>query len=249
MRKNIAVCFVVVVLLGVSNLCIPQTVCADSVELGAVRDNTLYEEGNLSNGSGDFFFAGRNGGGSERRALLLFDLGAIPDGATIESVALELTVSQANSVVADVGLHRLLSDWGESTSDANGGEGGGIEAEVGDATWLHSFYPGTLWSNPGGDFDATASATQSVIEPDVYTWQSSGLVADVQSWVDGSVDNFGWALVNDSLVSGSAKRFNSRDNAASPILRVEFSVVPEPSCVALLSVLGCAVVVRRRKAC
>lgn len=249
MSKNIIVFSTVVAIVVVVGSFFVDRVCADSVTLNSIRDNTLYDSTNdLSNGSGDFFFVGRNGGGAERRALILFNLASIPTGATIDSVSLELTVSQSNSVVADIGVHRLLSDWGESFSDANGGEGAGITAEIGDATWQHTFFPGSLWSNPGGDFDAAASASLAVTDPDVYTWQSSGLVADVQNWVDGTVDNFGWALVTDALEGGSAKRFNSRENGSgSPVLRVEFSVVPEPSSVLLLSIIGCAAASRRRR--
>lgn len=226
-----------------------ETAMGDSVALSAARDNTLYDGGtDLSNGAGDFFFVGRNGNGFERRALTLFDLSPIPAGATIDSVSLELVVSQANSAQVDIGLHRLFSDWGESTSDANGGEGGGIAAEVGDATWQHTFFPGSFWNTAGGDFAATASANQLVDNPGTYTWQSAQLASDVQGWLDGTTDNFGWALVTDATASQTAKRFNSRENGSGgPILRVEFSVVPEPTCCLLLSTLACAATIRRRR--
>lgn len=54
---------------------------ADTVMLEPTKDNTLYEstEGNLSNGEGLFFFAGRNGPGGGSvilRSLLAFDVDA-----------------------------------------------------------------------------------------------------------------------------------------------------------------------------
>ena len=226
-----------------------ESTMGDSVALSAARDNTLYDGGgDLSNGAGDFFFVGRNGNGDERRALTLFDLSPIPAGATINSVSLELVVSQANSPLVDIGLHRLFSDWGESTSDAGGGEGGGTMAAVGDATWQHTFFPGSFWNTAGGDFAAAASANQFVDNPGTYIWQSAQLASDVQGWLDGTIDNFGWALVTDSTDPQTAKRFNSRENnSGGPILRVDFSVVPEPTCFLLLSTMACAATLRRRR--
>ena len=226
-----------------------ETSLGDSVDLSAARDNTLYDAPtDLSNGAGDFFFVGRTCGRDERRGLLLFDLSPIPVGATINSVSLELVVSQANATTVDIGLHRLFSDWGESTSDAPGGEGAGTAAEVGDATWQHTFFPGSFWNTAGGDFASTASANQFVDGPATYTWQSSQLASDVQGWLDGTVDNFGWALVTDATGSGTAKRFNSRENnSGSPILRVDFTAVPEPTCVLVLSAIACVTSLRRKR--
>jgi len=96
---------------------------ASPVTLGPSKDNTLYQASSsfTSNGSGQHLFVGNTGTGSARRALLAFDVGgAIPEGATINSVTLRLNMSRTQADVQEIGLHRLLANWGEGASDAGG---------------------------------------------------------------------------------------------------------------------------------
>ncbi len=190
---------------------------AASVAIPALRDNTLYEDaaGLLSNGAGEYLFAGLTNQPKKRRALLAFDVAAaVPDGAVILSAQLVLEMSQTISGATPVALQRVLADWGEGTSDAPNAEGGGAASTLGDATWIHTFWATTTWASPGGDFSATASATQSVAGDASYTWGSTAaMVADVQAWLDTPAQNFGWVLVGDESTSASAKRFASRENA------------------------------------
>ncbi|QDV83738.1 DNRLRE domain-containing protein [Planctomycetes bacterium TBK1r] len=223
---------------------------ATVVVLNPSQDNSIYENspGN-SNGSGDFFFAGQNASPSPRRALIQFDLTAIPTDAVITGASLSLFASQvASSTAYDVSLYRLESAWGESTSDANGGEGAGIAAATGDATWTNTFFNDQFWTTPGGDFVADASATTTVSTTGAYTWSSPSMVSEIQGWVDGSVANFGWIAIGNEAVASSAKRFNSRSNGSNnPALTVEFTAVPEPSSACLLGALGLGLLVRRRR--
>jgi hypothetical protein len=144
----------------VSLLLLPLTASAATLTLGASKDNTLYEDvaGSLSNGAGPTLFVGKTGGGSIRRGVIEFDLSAIPAGSIIESVSLTLFLEQAQSFPTDVTLHELLSEWGEGTSSAGVRGGIGAGAAASDTTWLHTFFPGSLWTNAGGDFDPIASA-------------------------------------------------------------------------------------------
>jgi len=204
---------------------------AASVTLHPVRDNTLYEDaaGGLSNGAGGYLFAGLTNQPNKRRALLAFDVEAeLPAGAVILSAQLVLEMSQTISGATPVALQRVLADWGEGTSNAPNAEGGGAASTLGDATWIHTFWATTAWTNPGGDFAATASATQSVAGDGSYIWGSTAaMVADVQSWLDTPAQNFGWALVGDEATAASAKRFASRENgstAARPRLELVYGV-------------------------
>jgi len=200
---------------------------AETVVLEPARDATLIEdaEGSLANGSGPVFFVGRNNAFGARRALLAFDVAsAIPAGAWITSVELELEMTPSNQVAIDVGLHRVLSPWSEGPSSASGG--GGAPAEPGDATWLHTRYDTDYWQEPGGDFAPDPSAVLSVGEAGLYVWASTpGLVADVWAWLDDPGSNHGWILVGGEDRRQTAKSFASRESPieeSRPRLVVEY---------------------------
>ena len=205
---------------------------AEQTLIEASRDNTLYEntDGALSNGSGDYLFVGRTTSNGVRRAVIAFDnLASIPAGSTIDSVKLHLQLSRESSSSTDLNVWRLVSDWGEGASDADGQEGAGAPAAENDATWIHTFYSGQTWLNEGGDFMVQASAQVTVDSVGNYTVESTqALVNDVQEWLDDPETNFGWILT--AVESGTtAKRFNSRENSSAmgPILEVTFTPPPE----------------------
>jgi hypothetical protein len=145
-------------------------------------------------------------------------------------VTLRLRCTRSTSGALTSTLHRALADWGEGTSDSGQDGGTGSEATVGDATWTHAYWPGTLWTTIGGDFAATASASQSVSGTGYYTWGSTaGLIADVQSWVDAPSSNFGWLVRGVESVNQTAKRFASRENGTTayrPLLTIQFTPPP-----------------------
>ena len=158
-----------------------------TVSLSPQKDNTLYEDpaGALSNGQGVFLYAGITQSNLLRRGLIAFNLSSIPANATITGATLSMFLSQSGPFPAEVSvsLNKVLRNWGEGASDAGEPGGAGIQAEPGDATWLHTFYNSALWTTPGGDFSATASATTPITTSNTtYTWSGSGLIADVQSW-------------------------------------------------------------------
>lgn len=197
------------------------------VTLEPSKDNTLYEDGSgsVSNGNGSFLFAGTTGQGRVRRALLAFDVaGAIPAGATIESVSLSLNMSRTPSGSQTIAVHRVLADWGEGTSNADANEGQGATATAGDATWVHRFFNTTTWGRAGGEFVSGASATLSVGGTGSYSWTSAQLVADVQGWLDQPSENFGWLLRGNEIGSSTTKRFGSQENSQGPRLTVAYTV-------------------------
>jgi spore coat protein A len=213
-------------------LCGWSVLPADTVQLQPTRDNTLYEpiaqEGfaDRSSGAGQTMFTGTvkdadadPGPGTRpavRRAVLAFDIaGSIPAGATITNVQLTLYADKVKQNTAfSVNLHRLVADWGEGTSNTgNSQQGRGEAPTANDATWHHTFYPDLFWSNPGGDYSLTISATRTVGGTGFYSWGStSGLVADVQSWLDNSAQNHGWIIIGSEIQTETAKRFGTREN-------------------------------------
>ena len=215
----------------------PTLASAAMITINPTKDNTLYEydpaDGDLSNGAGFHFFAGENALSQIRRGVLAFDIaGNIPPGSTITAVSLSMSMSMtASGTPRTIELHKLLADWGEGTSHAGGGEGGGAPATPNDATWRHRFYDTIFWTTQGGDFSVTVSASQSVGLAGQYTWSSAPMVADVQSWLDNPASNFGWLVLGDESAAATAKRFDTRESASPPVLSIQYTaprVLPTP---------------------
>lgn len=183
------------------------------------RDNTLYEDpaGTLSNGAGTSLFVGRPGGGGLiRRAVLHFDVAAsVPAGARVLAATLTVNVvGSAAQAPLDVTGHFLVEAWGEGGSGTAGGAGAGAPAMPGDATWIHTFYPNTLWAIAGGTFDPTPSFTMTTPQSGLATSPiTAEFVNSVQFWVDNPALNYGLLLkmVNETL-SPSARRIDSRES-------------------------------------
>lgn len=216
--------------------CTSASVCADVVMLPASRDNTMWEDGaNISNGAGESLFAGKTSIETLRRALLSFDLTAIPSGSTITSVTLTLHCTRSASLANPVSLHPALASWGEGTSVALGEGGNGTAATPGDATWRYRSYPDVEWSTLGGDF-ATTSAVTLVVAEGAYIWSSPSMASDVQGWLVNPSTNFGWAVRGNEDEIQTAKRFASREHSdplLRPLLEVQYTPVPAPGGVAL----------------
>ena len=211
---------------------------AQIVVLNAVKDNTIYSNlTNNSNGAGDNFTAGAIQSSPVRRSLLMFDFSTIPSGAIITAVSLRIVMNKTVSGANNVSLHRLNENWGEGTSNAGvGGDGNGVPAELGDATWICSFSNGaggctTSWTTAGGAYQAAASATTSVSGLSIYTWSSAQMITNVQGWLNTPATNFGWVIIGAEGTPGSAKRFSSRTNPIvpdRPALTVTYSTTPLP---------------------
>lgn len=196
------------------------------------KDNTLYENpnGSLSNGQGDYLFAGKTNAGATRRAVIQFDLAfVIPQGSVITSASLVMVMDQTISGNQTVSLHAATADWGEGPSLANGNGGGGTASLTSDATWIHRFFPSTNWTTPGGDFASTASASTPVGGNGTYTWTSAQLAADVQNWVNNVNANFGWVVIGNESANGTAKAFFSGE-AAMAANRPKLQVTYTPPC-------------------
>jgi hypothetical protein len=207
---------------------LPSLVSAGILNITPSKDNTLYEydpmEGDVSNAIGNHFFAGTTAMSEIRRGVLAFDIAAaIPPGSTIIAVSLSMNMSRTiDGTARTVELHKLLGDWGEGTSMAQGEEGVGAPATTNDATWRHRFFDTMFWTTEGGDFSATVSASQSVAGVGQYMWSSAQMVADVQSWLDNPASNFGWLVLGDESTNATARRFDTRESASPPMLAIEY---------------------------
>ncbi len=227
-----------------------------TLSLTPIKDTVIYEDptGSLANARGSNLFAGVNGGGGgnlELRTLISFDVSGIPSGSTITGVSLSLQANSrlGTSTTVQTNFHRLLGDWGEGTSlPSDGGGGSGGDATPGDATWIHTFSSTDLWDTPGGDFVASPSATLDVTENFRHTWTSPELVTDVQGFVDGDFDNFGWILIAEP--GARTKRFFSHDSFDSivfPQLIVDYTPIPEPGVTSIFLTLIIPALLQRRR--
>ncbi len=204
------------------------------------RDNTIFSENTAeSNGSGSHIFSGKiQNGTAVRRALIRFDLSAIPAGAQIDSASLNLFVfrsARGTTVPHSFALHKLTSNWGEAGSNGNGS---GAAAQSGDATWSQSFYPSTNWTGSGGDFETLASAITNAAYSDFpiskAVWESAQMVTDIENWRSAPSTNFGWMIIGDETINGSAKGFFSRETQSPyqpyrPKLNIYYSIPPVKS--------------------
>jgi hypothetical protein len=97
--------------------------------------------------------------------------------------------------------------------------------------------PGQSWTNPGGDFVSTASATASLTGAGAtYTWSGASMAADVQGWLNNPGTNFGWVLVGNETTNLTAYEFNSGEAATGgPALTVTYTAVPEPAALGVLA--------------
>ena len=232
-----------------------EFVGADSVTLGPAKDNTLFQpiSGQASNGAGPGFFTGRtNSSDVFRRGLVAFDIaGAIPTGSTINSASLTLTVDQGKNGTFTTTLHRVLASWGEGASNTGAtNPGQGVAPQTNDATWIHRFYPGTLWATAGGEFNSAASASIGTPPLGTATWSGPGLAADVQFWLDNPASNHGWLVKGDESAKRTARRFVTKEGSpvgSRPQLTIDYTpteivgacCLPDDSC-AILTAVQCA---------
>lgn len=217
------------------------------VSLVPTLDNSIYSESNNSNALGGLF-AGRTAGGAIRRALLEFNIAAsIPAGATIDSVVLTLSqikIGPAGSAIFE--LHPVLAEWGEGTSS---GTGTGGAATPGDATWNSRLFGTATWTTAGGDFSAAVATTTFGTAITTYSFAStSGMVSNVQAWLNGPSTNFGWIMKAANETVTSARELGSGEGAPAeqPTLTVTYTV-PEPGTAGLLGLAALFAATRRAR--
>jgi hypothetical protein len=198
-----------------------------------VKDNSIYSESStLSNGAGNNLFAGKTLSSLMRRALLKFDIAGLPQNAQIQKITLKLPILQSSgntTVPHSFSLHKLTKNWGEGTS---AGSGQGATATTNDATWGNNFYNSSSWTNAGGDFVTTASATSNVtfamFPLQFGTWSSSNMITDVLDWIANPNNNYGWILKGNESLNGSAMKFSSREETfyPKPTLMIYYTFPP-----------------------
>lgn len=158
--------------------------------------------------------------GEECRALLQFDLSALPSAAVVQQATLALYL-QSHGSTDTVVAHRLMRDW----------------TEMG-ATWKK--YDGTnTWNTKGGDYD---SAVAGSFLANGTGWKSMDITAAAQAWVSGAQPNYGLILLSAPSPNGSENKYYSSDKGGEPHpkLTIKYycacgtscATTPAPSCEA-----------------
>jgi hypothetical protein len=186
------------------------------------------------------------------------------------------TGTVSNAFDRQFGLYDLLQPWtegasGSPTSNNIGGSGQGYPRVNGDVTWDYANYNSTpalatVWGSTaspihGGNYSSTEKALldvpvgYSLANNAPFSWSSAGMAADVQGWVNGTLQNDGWMLKSDNLegTRTSFLGFWTKDGAVAvgntgltPTLSVTFTV-PEPASGVLLLAATPLVLLRRRR--
>jgi len=208
--------------------------------LPAAADTFIYANAPDNNaGANPWFDAGADGLGGVRRGLFRFDLSAIPPGSTVTSALLQLTVIKVpafGAVNSTFDLFRLTTGWSEGGEAGNSGD----VALPGEATWNARMSGIASWTAAGASSDAAgaASASTAVAAAGTYSWSGSGLLNDVQAWVNNPPLNFGWLLVSEAEGSArSVRGFAALENGSSfGTLQISYVPPPAPAAAAFSSI-------------
>lgn len=205
---------------------------AITVNLPAVADTTLNElDPNNNVGANSFLETGTTGSPgafTQRRALVRFDLSAIPAGSTVHSATLTVAVVFGQGSTATFQVHRVLQAWGEGNKSGNRGS----LASTGEATWNSRMHGSTSWSAGGaeGDYTASPSATTSLGTSGSGSFTGATIMADVQAWVNNSAPNNGWILrLQNEAVSQIARRIGAREGGSAAQLAITYTPPPTPA--------------------
>jgi hypothetical protein len=184
--------------------------------------NATYNYGGVN-----LFKATVNSSGTNRGALLKWDLSSIPANAVVTSVSMQLYVSTSST--ATYNLYNMRRTWVEgtlttgaaSTTSANWNTYNGSTSwgTVGAANTTTDRYSTNLWGAGSTSFSSTGSKTVAL---------NSDGIAVVQGWIDGSVTNYGVTIQNYSTTSGSDDlQISSSENttvANRPTLIIAYAI-------------------------
>ena len=149
-----------------------------------------------------------------QQGLIRFDdivgdgVGQVPAGSKVFDAFLTVNITSIASG-ADVNFFRMLQPWEEvnaSWFDPQGSAGGSIQDGI---------TPDDVEAATIPDATVADAGRAGLVEIPLN-------VDTVQSWVDGSLDNFGWSIISDS---GSLWRFDSSEAFLAGTTRPELTVL------------------------
>ncbi len=204
------------------------------VTLYAVKDAGIFNnaagnavQANYGSGGSNQMHVGLFNGGVYGRSLVQFNLSTLPSNASITNVVLSFSDGGNGQTIPQIFVHKLTNSWTEGNantacqfSGACNVSGIALTSQT-DVTWNERSYSGgaltNLWSAAGGTFIATASATSTGAGNTSKSITSSGLVQDVQSWVNSANTNYGWLLKMDETITSTStmQRYRTKEGAVA----------------------------------
>lgn len=141
-----------------------------------------------------------------RRALIDFDLSAIPPYAIIQQATLSVwgTYIYPAGQSLPISLYKVLREWDEA-----------------EATWNRA-RAGEPWATPGGDFNPTPAAVQSVSKANI--WVDFDVTSLVSQWVQNPSQNHGILLMGPGL-GNTYLKLASSEYTVSPGARPKLQIV------------------------
>lgn len=153
--------------------------------------------------------------GNDNRALIYFDLSALPAASTVYSATLEVSTPGDPYPPMTVDIHRVTAEWNEGT-DLNGTT---IPADG--VTW-NERKPGIPWSAAGGDYDATIISSFHFTTPGETA--SFDVTALVRDWVSQSQPNYGLIMIGRAAAAGLSIVASDKPSVnARPKLTIDYS--------------------------
>lgn len=236
------------------------SVQAEIISLTPLNDSSIYSDSDNAGSGKDVIHVGRNNSGALKRGLIEFDIaGSLPANAIINDAS--LVFHQDNDRSNTISLHRITADWGTVIVGSGGSGGGGGQGDppvAGVVTWNYRIYDDQPWTNSGGDFVPTASASQDVdptsTDPaqNYYAWVGPGLVSDLQYWLNNPTENFGWMMVGIESGNTLVRLYSSESSVSDyvPELTIDYTTVPEPHTLMLVmgGLIACCPLLRYRSA-
>jgi hypothetical protein len=191
----------------------------------SVTEDTTIASGSYAllnyGGSTSMFGAGKGSSGAIARALIRWDLSAIPPGSRIVSAQMSLYSNYSYGGSITINAHRLLKSWVEGTLNGQQHQLDNPDS----ACWIDYGY-GVPWYAPGAnstaDRDAAVISSAGGSGVGWYTWDVKDAV---QKWVDGEWDNDGLLLKAQNESSSSLRYFVPSENpnqTLKPALVIEY---------------------------
>lgn len=125
---------------------------------------------------------------------------SIPVGSTLQSAVFNIYILESSD--QDINIHRITSDWDETT---------------------------VTWNSFGGAFNSTVEGS---FNADAVGWKSVDVTPLVQSWLDETYDNYGLLLAQDNMTYPYTQFQSKENFIFLPYLQVCYLFEDETECLA-----------------